>query len=277
MRKTALFCLAVLLLAGCVKEKIVTTPCHFDVQVDWVKGTRVQFTVTPDNPNAAYAYGVVSQENDVAMWADEEIMEWQLEWMRNSFDGMMAQGMPVTNFTDMFCYKGERTIKETRLSASTNWWLLVFQINPETRKSIGPLYKQPFQTEDVDWADMDFSIRLDGNRFTIVPSDATRTWFWEYERADRISDVYGTAESFFYRIIDMYDEYDFLDNLLCEGAQRCIFPDDDPSVKEGVKYTLAMAGCDEDGEITSDVYFADFIYEKGFFKFTSDNVTIIDR
>ena len=47
MRKIALIFMALALLSSCKKEKIVSEPCTFDLKINWVKGTKVQFTVTP--------------------------------------------------------------------------------------------------------------------------------------------------------------------------------------------------------------------------------------
>ncbi|MCR4844913.1 MAG: hypothetical protein K5843_07985 [Bacteroidales bacterium] len=79
-----------------------------------------------------------------------------------------------------------------------------------------------------------------------------------------------------YDIIDMYEEYDFLENLLCQGVERWILPSDDPSIKEDVSYTMSLSGCGWDGEITSDVYYVDFIWHQGRVQFTYSDIPIIE-
>lgn len=269
--------MALLLMGACTKEKAaITKPCNFDIQIDWVKGSKVQFTVTPENPNAAYVYGIMHDDGDMSSWSDSELMEWQLDWMTDNYDGLEAEGTPHSSFADMFCYKGPRTIKSIQLSSGENWLLLVFQMNPQTQKPIGSLYKVPFSTLPVEMKEMSFEIQAQGDRFTIVPSDMERTWFWEYEAKEKIEEIYGSPYFFFYDIIDMYEEYDFLENLLCQGAVRYFLPSDDPSIKEDVKYTMSLSGCGWDGEITSEVYYVEFIWHQGQIQFTYSDIPIIE-
>ena len=175
----------------------------------------------------------------------------------------------------MFCYKGARTFTVTRLSNNCEFVLLLFQVNSQTLEAIGPLYKIPFKTKPIPAKDLSFTIHPQGSGFTITPSDPTRTWFWEYEREDRIASAYGSSYSFLYEIMNMYDEYDFLENMLILGADDWDFArGDDASVKEGVRYTLAVAGC-EDGDFTSDLHFASFEYSKGVVTFFETEETDI--
>ena len=269
--------MAILLMGACTKEKAVSTkPCEFEITIDWVKGSKVQFTVTPDNPNAAYAYGIIAEDDVLDTSSDSQFMEWQLGWMKESYDALEADGIPHSSFLDLFCYKGTRTIRNIRLSTGKDWLLMLFQVNPETQEAIGPLYKIPFSTPPVEMMEMSFEILAQGERFTIVPSDLDRTWFWEYEATEKIEEVYGNPYFFFYEIIDMYEQYDFLDNLLCQGVERWILPSDDPSIKEDVSYTMSLSGCGWDGEITSDVYYVEFIWHQGRVQFTYSDIPIIE-
>jgi hypothetical protein len=269
--------MALLVMSACMKEKAaITTPCNFDIKIDWVKGSKVQFTVTPENPNAAYAYGLLLADDVLSTWSDSQFIEWQLGWMKDSYEGMEADGVPHSTFQDIYCYKGTRTIRNVLLSSGMDWLLMLFQVNPETQEAIGPLYRVPFSTLPVEMKEMSFEILAQGDRFTIVPSDMERTWFWEYETADKIEEIYGNPYFFYYEIIDMYEQYDFLDNLLCQGVKRWILPSDDPSIKEDVSYTMSLSGCGWDGEITSDVYYVDFIWHQGRVQFTFSDIPIIE-
>ena len=129
MRKLAFYaCLALtLLLAGCVKEKIVTQPCNFTLKINEVRGSKVKFTVTPDNPDATYVFGVMLYEEETAGWPDEKLIEWQLDWMKNSYKEYSAQTQPCGSFADMYCYKGERSIKNTKLSQGTEYLIIILE------------------------------------------------------------------------------------------------------------------------------------------------------
>ena len=121
---------------------------------------------------------------------------------------------------------------------------------------------------------MSFKIVCSGNRFTIIPSDLERTWFWEYESEEKLMDVYETPFFFYYSIIDMYDQYDVLDHLLSKGVDTWTLPEDDRSIKEGIVYNMVMSACYTDGEICSEVLYANFIYQDGKVSFPYSDVPV---
>lgn len=273
MRKLLYLCLAVLLTLGCTKDKVVTSPCDFQISLDWVKGSRVQFTITPSNSNATYTYGLLPNLYEQFNLSDSEKIDWQLQWMQDVYDWQVSQGKEVS-YADMFCYKGARTIRNSDLEPDTDWQLLVFQINPLTREAIGPLYIRQFRTPPVPQIDLTFTIQHKDNVFRILPSDKTVTWFWEYEREDRVQDVFGSPFFFYYSVIGLYDEYGFLEHALCIGDDEWVLPQDDRSIKEGIVYNMIMSGCTTDGEICSEVLYANFIYEDGKVSFFYSDVPV---
>ena len=272
MRKIALIFMALALLSSCKKEKIVSEPCTFDLKINWVKGTKVQFTVTPGDQDACYCYGVLSPDQPQAEWSDKDLIAWQLEWIKEIYDTLAESG-EAGSFADMFCYKGTRTIKQTKLSSGTDFELMLFQINPQTKEAIGPLYRLPFSTPPVAMKELSFTIHPDENGFTIIPSDPERTWFWEYESNEKVDDVFGGAYYFYYSVLDMYEEYDFLDNLLYKGPSGLVLPALESSIHEDVEYIMAMSGC-SGGEIDSDVYYAKFTIKGRKVSFTYSDVPI---
>ena len=280
MRKLLYLSLAVLLTAGCVKEKFITTPCNFDCKVDWVKGSKVLFTVAPDNIDACYTYGLLSTTQEEAKWTDAQIIDWQLKLMKDVYEAMKEYEQTVDTFIDRFCFKGTRSFKIDRLDTNTDYIILVFQINPKTLESIGSLIRIPFKTVNVPKYDITFEIHTSGkDSFTIIPSDKERTWFWEYEADYRIAFNYGTPYYYYYDVIGMYEEYDFLENLLSKGNDVWTFAKDDPSIIEGSTYTLVASGC-ENGEITSDPHYASFYLEDGelfFFETSSTDIPVIKQ
>ena len=269
MRKLLYICMAGLLVLGCTKNKPVTTPCGFDLKVDWVKGSRAQFTVTPDNPNAHYCYGVLAADHPLYNQSDAEIIRFQMDWMNSDYANLRKEGAVQGEFEDLFCFKGTRSIKSLLMPSDMDHKLLVFQVNPETDQSIGPVYAVVFHTQPVPEVELTFTIESKDNMFRILPSDKNVTWFWEYERKEKIEDVYEDPYFFYYNIIDMYDEYGFLEHNLAIGDDEWELPRDDRSIREGVKYIMMMSACTADGEICSDVTYAEFVYQDGKVSFTS--------
>lgn len=268
MRKLLYICLAGLLVLGCSKDKPVTTPCGFDLKVDWVKGSRAQFTITPDNSNARYCYGVIAADHPLYNQSDAEIIQFQMDWMNSDYANLGKEGKTDGDFLDMFCYKGVRTVKSILLPPDIDHKLLVFQVNSQTCELVGPIHSIVFHTQHVPEVELTFTIESQDNMFRILPSDKSVTWFWEYEREDRIYDVYEDAYYFYYDIIDLYDEYGFLEHNLSIGDDEWVLPRDDRSIREGVKYIMMMSACTADGEICSDVTYAEFVYQDGKVSFT---------
>lgn len=272
MRKTAFALVAVLLTVGCTKEKIVTTPCAFDIRIDWVGGSKAQFTVTPGNKDASYVYGFLSENQMQYGWTDEQVSDFQLNWMELDYE-QSKKGGAQASFTDLYGYKGPRTIRETQFIPDMDWRLVVFQINPETRKAIGDVYKADFHTKPVPEAELGFMLRYCADTLRIVPTNNTDTWFWEYEMDTRLLGVYGSPYFFYYSIIDMYDQYGFLDKQLCKGPAQWVFSRDDRSFREDTPYTMCISGC-ADGEITTDVFYLDFEMKDGRLSFSSHDIPV---
>ena len=251
--------------AACGKEKVVTTPCDFKVSLDEVKGSKVTFTIDPGNKDACYTFAVApkgSFAGSTHVLSDEELMEKMVADMESSFMGFEKEGGAIGSFAGAFCYRGERTITKTGLDPDRDYLIVVFQVNPETRKSIGILYKTEFHTKEVEMVSVSFIIECLVDTITIIPSDDETTWFWEYELSEKIEEKYGSTYDFFYSIVDMYEKYGFLKNLLNRGHAEWTFSKDDPSFREGETYSLAIAGC-KDGEFTSYVSSIDFSFHDG--------------
>ena len=268
MRKLLYLCLAGLVTLGCSKEKMVTSACDFELKVDWVKGSRAQFSVTPAIEGATYAYIVISDDHSQYGRNDTEIIAYQMNWLRTIYSDLQKEGDVSGSFSDICCFKGPRTIKSKFLSSDKDYELLVFQVNPETDQPIGPLYTCAFHTKPIPKVDLGFTVRYQDNMFYIQPEDKTVRWFWEYELDDKIQDVYDDPFIFLYEIIDMYDEYGFLEHALCLGDQSWELPRDDRSIKEGASYTLALSACTTEGEICSYVMYAGFTFQNGKISFT---------
>ena len=110
MRKLLILCVAAMLAASCSKDTIVNTPCNFKITVDWVKGSRAQFTISPENRNACYVYGVMP--SDYKRMADHNIYVTEgMLWHHNSDDvraylmerlpgDMGEEGYPMKSYFD---------------------------------------------------------------------------------------------------------------------------------------------------------------------------------
>ena len=224
-----------------------------------MQGTKVKFTVIPDNPSACYALSLL-QDTDEADW---EMARDILRWNGQTYE-FYKEMNSVANYADVFCYTGERTIRITRLAKDTPHRLLVLQMNPDTQEIIGSPHSVRIRTRNLPMQDISFSFETQGDVLRIIPSDLQAPYFWEYEiENERFYDRYfGSFFSFFYEIIDLYASYGFMEKMTVCGVSEWNFVTEDPSVKPGERYTLAISGV-RDGEINSKVTYIDFIYQKG--------------
>ena len=275
MRKCVFALLAVMLVLGCTKEKIATEPCSFTITIDQVTGSKMQATIVPENEHACYVYSLIGPDYPQYNYSDAELADFELAWMEDMYQTLQkAEGQ--ASFMDLFGYKGPRTIRSLQLKADNDFRLIVFQINPETRKAIGPVYKTDFRTKPIRQSDLRFKVQYGGDQLRIIPSNDSETWFWEYEKDAVIRGSYYSPYFFYYSVIDMYAQYGFLENQICQGPDEWSLTRDDKSFKADTVYTLCVSGC-EDGEITTDVQYLDFIYRDGqiAFVFNSDEQNLL--
>lgn len=261
MRKLTAIIAAALAMVACSKDMSEAIGCKLDIHVDWVRGSKAQFTITSSDKNACYVYGKINSTHPYFSLPDEDLVEFQLGWMEKEYQSRLAEGS-IANFADLFAVKGTRTLRETQLADDMDWAFIVFQINPETHKPIGPLHKEYFHTLPIPKVDLSFTIEHSGDAMRIIPSNDRDTWFWEYESWQRMVGIYGSPYYFYYTLLDMYDQYGFLYSQLCHGEEEWVFSRDDRSIKEDEMYTMCISGC-ADGEITTEVFYLDFTIHEG--------------
>lgn len=264
MRKI-LFIASILLLAGCAstKDKFSPDACSFDIKITEVKGTRVKFTITPQDEYACYAFGILNSYDPSFNEPAKTLAENQIGWMNERYDMMSSDGEYSGSFMDMFCYRGPRSLSKDNLSSDTEHKLIIMQVNPETHSIIGEPVVVQFRTKQVlKNTSLTFDIRFEDDKVIIVPSDLNVTYCWDYENKELIENRYITPNQYFRRLIYMYEDYEFMDNILSKGRDEWEFSAEDPDMVEGETCTLVVAGY-ENGEINTDLTILDFIYHKG--------------
>lgn len=263
MRKLLLHILPVLaILSGCTnKEKMALDTCSFDVRVQKVGGTKVWFSITPSNPYAYYAFGLVSSYSDVYDASMAELSQMQIEWMRQVYDNYVYSEEDVPGFSDVFLYRGPREMRETLLARDTDHKLVVMQVDPVKRTVIGETAMVIFHTLPVEDVDLGFSLSFAADTLRITPSDNSLSYYWDYDSTELMYQEYLTPQYYFYFLADMYESYDFMGNLLNRGPVEWVFSRDDKTIEEGGQYTLLIAGY-ADGEYNTAYTRVDFIYHK---------------
>ncbi len=263
MQRVSLSIIAALcLLPSCTPQNQgQTSASPYEVTLDEVKGTKIKFTMAPDYPDAAFSYIVIPEEEGRGH-SVRELVNIQIAELRVLYDTWAAENPSHEGrFQDMFCYSGKRSIKSRYLTDDTDYKLIVYQLNPFTYDVLGDIFSVNFHTPKVEITEMDFDVVIDGDKLSIIPSDNNITYYWDYELKSKVYDDFLNPYFYFYSLLDLYEDYDFMDHLLSKGPDEWVFSRDDVAIKEGAEYVLCIATY-MNGEICSDVLEMEFTYNK---------------
>lgn len=250
------------LLAACTKEQISSRPCTFAVELTELKGTKVRFTITPSNPDAYYSYGLVEKGDDAYDLSGDALIEEQMAWLKEIHAEMKQYGRENPDFASSFCFQGRTEQVEMYLTRETAYKLIIFQVNPWKIEGLGAPKEVYFQTPNPKVIDLDFDLQFSGDTLRIHPSLPDQTYIWDYEEREIIEEEYGSPIAYFYSLLDMYEQYGFMDSAVVRGDDEWVFPRDDKLMPAGREWYLLMAGY-QDGNINSPENLVLFTWKPG--------------
>lgn len=247
------------LMTGCAKEQYLQQECGLDVKINHVRSGQMSFTVTPDNEKACYCFTVLNAKDNGFEISDEDFVASRLGEMIRQYEEYQSSDSSVGSFADIFCFRGTRTLTVSDLVNGIQYRLFVFQVDPRNRTALGPLYKFDFSSAPPAANGLTFRIVCWGTGIYIVPSDEKSPWFWEYEMSRRIEELYGTPYKFYHDMIDMFEQFGFMENVVRTGTLFWDFSTDGPVMNESEEYTLVLSGYNN-GEITTGILTSRFHY-----------------
>lgn len=253
-RLSLLIILSLILLTACKKEELL--PTTIKVQLESVSGSRARFTVAPASSRAYYSY-ILLKEGE--MYYNDPVTS-----VCNDMIKHMVDALPYFengSFTDIFCFTGSRQFTMNMMDDDKDFKFIVYQINPKTYKLIGDPVVCTFHTKPIPDRDLHFDVDFDGDILTITPTDDDLTYIWEYEESELIKDIYVFTSYYLYKVVEMYQEYGFLDWMYMQGPSVWDFSLAN-NMNDGTEYSIAISGC-EDGEFTTPVTVARFRYHPG--------------
>lgn len=262
MRKIILLAACLLTLAACSKEQISSRPCEFDVKITDLKGDKIRFTITPSNPEAYYAYMLEPDYWESYHLTGDALLQREMEQLITNFELFDLDKNPNVDFADAFCYQDQADLVQLFLDRQTNYKLVVIQVNPWKKEGIGTPKEVYFRTPDVEFVDLHFQLTFDGDVLHIHPSDPAAPYYWEYEEVEIVDNEYNSPIVYYHTIVDMYEQYGFMDSLVSRGDNDWVFPLDDKSLPAGKECYLILASY-RDGEINSDETIVKFIWSPG--------------
>lgn len=253
-RLSLLIILSLILLTACKKEELL--PTTIKVQLESVSGSRARFTVAPASSRAYYSY-ILLKEGE--MYYNDPVTSVCNDMIKHMLDALPY--FENESFTDIFCFTGSRQFTMNMMDDDKDFKFIVYQINPKTYKLIGDPVVCTFHTKPVPDRDLHFDVDFDGDILTITPTDDDLTYIWEYEESELIKDIYVFTSYYLYKVVEMYQEYGFLDWMYMQGPSVWDFSLAN-NMNDGTEYTIAISGC-EDGEFTTPVTVARFRYHPG--------------
>ena len=260
-RINILAALAALVLAGCTaKDVLVTRPVGLDIRIESVSGSKISFHVSPGKEDAAYTFFIMGEDEPSFDIPEIDAAKAHMQYLQEIYNRKNATG----SFIDFSCYKGARKLELSLLSSGKEYKLLVFQVHPKTYEVLGDIISERFRTDKVAMEPLWFDFYFEDDMMVIDPSDPDRHYVWSFERVARIDDDYDHDPFFYlYDLIDMYEDYGFIDHRLCRGKDFCYMPD--KRLRKDERYVVAAIGYDN-SEINSEISYRYFFYsDNGYF------------
>jgi len=252
-----------LFVGGCAERELPTSPCTFDISVDLVQATKAKFCVTPSNQKAYYYADIVAPEDADFNLSLDQVIAGRLDEVKQLYEDLLREGDPVTNFEDMYLFRGTHSFFYKSLDDDADHRLVFAQIDPESRVPIGAPAEMRFHTRSLKWIEgQRFSVTIENNLLVITPLVEGVPYAWDYVRKAVLDDDFlGNQELFLYELMAMYEEYNFTSFASAVGTEVWDLDKSVSPMMEGEAYVLAVAGY-EDGEFTSEVYSILFRYRK---------------
>ena len=264
MKKALTLAFLCICLAGCnFRERGSLRPTGFEATVSDISGTRAHVRINPQDDHAWYTYMLLYDRDIDYSKPDSELADRIIAKANEIYDHYSATGENnVAQFSDFFCFQGNRDFRIDFLEPDTDYRMFIFQMDPFQKIHIGGTLSVYFNTPPIDYSDLSFEVSFTGDVLRIEPSDPEATYIWEYEKLSKIEDGFGVEHHFFGRLVYLYEDYDFIEDLIDKGTVEWEFSKDDPAIKEGCEYSLMIAGYDG-VDINTPMSVLHFVYRKG--------------
>jgi len=262
MRKAIILTACLLSLLGCSKEQISSRPCTFDVEITEIKSNKIRFTINPSNPDAYYSFRIEPDYSELYNYTGKVLLESEMMVLLDLYDIFDMDSQQNMDFADTFCYQGRTQQVEMFLDPGRDHKLVVFQVNPWKREGLSYPKEVLFRTRDFIPSDLKFSLEFRGDTLRIHPSDLQADYFWDYESVEIVNDEYVSPIPYFYSLIDMYEQYGFMESQLSRGDDEWVFPRDDQGISPGTQRYLILAGY-KDGQLNTEETIVKFTWSPG--------------
>lgn len=245
-----------LLLLSC-QDRMTVRESEFRIEVTSVSGTVIRITVAAMNPKAYYSCAVLGSNEALYDAAPEDIINEDLKQMEESYQYFAELG-DSGSFTDVYCFRGSRQFSLVDRAPDSDIKFILYQVHPQKHTLIGEPLVEVIHTKPVPQREITFEVIITGEKIEVTPSDPSLPYIWDYDRNDYIKETFFTHKNYLQNLVNMFDEYGFIENAISMGPEEWLFTDDS-HLKTSQEYGLAIAGC-ENGGFTTPVMYTVFRY-----------------
>lgn len=255
MKKIALIVpILVMLTSSCSKLNFQISDNPFMLEVKKIQAESVWVDIIPENNDFYFNYGICTVLEYEQYGNDAEMIREREEINREAYEILVKNGQASGSYEEVMLYRAALYEayygNNLALEPETDYYLYAYAFDSNNRP-IGKIHKIQFRTPEQVFSDISFSVDFTGSTITVTPSNNDQYLFDHADMKELHESYYDTPALYFYQMISVYEQYDFINEMLSRGIDSedaSIYYDLTP----GYEIILVVSGY-ENG-ITSDLY-----------------------
>lgn len=262
MKKIFFILLAVLSLAvSCKKIDFVVGDDPFTIEVKHVYSKYVWVDIIPENNDFYYYFDVVSVE-EFNKSASDAVFIRSTEEMNHRIYDFLVEGEVVSGTYEQTMLYRDAVLEPyygngTLIEPETDYYLFAYAFDVNGQ-AIEKLHKIPFRTPAEYVSDITFEVSMEGDIITVVPSNDDQYLFDFATEKELETSYYGLPTYYFEQMIDVYEQYGFIDSMVSRGVDYDNIFDYYDKVDDGEKIYVMVSGYDHG--VTSDIFLFELVY-----------------
>lgn len=258
-----IFSIVMSLAVSCRKIDFVISDDPFIIEVKNVCARSVWVDIFPENNDFYYYYDIVSDEKFSKFDSDADFIRSVDANNRDLYDLLMENDYSDDSFEELMLYRSavlEAYYGNNVLLEPEKDYILYAYAYDQNINAIETLYKVRFTTPKEVKSDNTFVVSLEGDYITVTPSNDDQYIFDFALETELNKSYYGNPLYYFNQMIEVYEQYGFIDNVLSKGTDTDYLFDYYTSVEDGEKIYVMVAGYDNG--FTTDISVHEAVYTK---------------
>lgn len=261
MKKILLILSVILSLAvSCRKVDFVIGDNPFTIEVKNIYARAVWVDILPENNDFYYFYDIISLDDFSKYDSDIEFVRSVDSEKRELYELLVEYGY-TDPFEEIMLYRSALLEpyygNDVLLEPETEYYLYAFAYD-KNMNVIETLHKVKFKTPKEVHSDNTFTVALNGDYVTVTPSNNDQYLFDFATQSELHASYYDMPEYYFNQMIEVYEQYGFMDKMVSTGEDTDYLFDYYTSIADGEKIYVMVAGY-ENG-LTTDVSIHEFTY-----------------